>query len=142
LALAVEIASPQRRIPVIRLDPPEAGQRGNVLRIGSRVRAEQVARIFLEVLPRPEPTELEGAELDGIADAKFVLRAPYIGERSELVATVVEQLHGGERRPVLRVSGIAEAELDLRLRQENQIVILESSAGVAEMTDFRYRQVR
>src|SRR5205823_15112534 len=95
-----------------------------------------IARILLEVFPGAQPTEFERAKLEGIADAKFMLRAPDIGEWSEFIAAGIEELHCRKRRSVLRIAGITEAELNPGLGQENQVVILHPAAGVAEVAGF------
>src|SRR5262249_23742395 len=131
LALTVQVSSPQRGIAVNRLRAAEACQRCDVREIRARARTQQVTGVLLEMTPRAQPTELESAKLEIITDTKLVLLPADIGEWRKLVSARVEQLYSRKRRTVLHVARVAEPELNLRLGQQNQIVILQTTAGIA-----------
>src|SRR5204863_4557746 len=77
--------------------------------------------------------EFETRELNVVTHAEFVPQPTDVHERREFVATRIEQLHGGKSRSVLIISRIPEPELNLCLREESQIMVLQAAAGVAEM---------
>ena len=59
--------------------------------------------------------------------------APDILEQRELIAARIELLNGGERRAGLVVLRVAQKELEIALREQREIVVLDVAHGVQKV---------
>ena len=99
-----------------------------------RRRAGQAVRVvFLEEIPAAGQGEFEAVVVHIRTQAVLVPMAPDVHEDRQSGSVGVELLRGGEGRPVLHIAAITGAKLEARRRKQNDVVILQAAAGVAEV---------
>ena len=103
------------------------------LKLGQRRRASlTVGSVLFEILPSMHPIHAEAQEPKFISNTVFMLLARNVLEQ-RVDSSARFDLNGRQRRPALCSAGITEEKLQIRLREQREIVILHVVLCIEEV---------